>query len=47
MGTEAELLDSEFIQGFSASLLDDYLNAKNYVQDVPTQSLLQIGRAHV
>ncbi|MDL3986751.1 DUF4145 domain-containing protein [Shewanella xiamenensis] len=42
MGTEAELLDSEFIQGFSASLLDDYLNAKNYVQDVPTQSLLHI-----
>ncbi|MFB2654868.1 DUF4145 domain-containing protein [Shewanella seohaensis] len=42
MGTGAELLDSEFIQGFSASLLDDYLNAKNYVQDVPTQSLLHI-----
>ena len=42
MVTEAKLLDSEFIQRFSASLLDDYLNAKNYVQDVPTQSLLHI-----
>ncbi|QYJ78665.1 DUF4145 domain-containing protein [Shewanella acanthi] len=42
MSNGAEILDSEFIQGFSASLLDDYLNAKNYVQDVPTQSLLHI-----
>ncbi len=42
MENAAELLDSEFIHGFSAALLDDYLNAKNYVQDVPTQSLLHI-----
>lgn len=42
MAAEVKLLDSEFIQRFSASLVDDYLNAKNYVQDVPTQSLLHI-----
>ncbi|EGM67970.1 DUF4145 domain-containing protein [Shewanella sp. HN-41] len=42
MGTQVVILDSEFIQGFSAPLLDDYLSAKNYVQDVPTQSLLHI-----
>lgn len=42
MGNGARLLDSDFIQGFSTSLLDDYLNAKNYMRDVPTQSLLHI-----
>ncbi|WP_198781441.1 DUF4145 domain-containing protein [Shewanella putrefaciens] len=42
MGTQVVILDSEFIQGFSAPLLDDYLSAKNYVRDVPTQSLLHI-----
>lgn len=34
--------DSEFIQGFAPSLSDDYLKAKSYVQDVPTQALLHV-----
>jgi len=42
MGTKTVIKDSEFIQDFSASLSDDYLKAKSYVQDVPTQSLLHI-----
>ncbi|MGI2097642.1 DUF4145 domain-containing protein [Shewanella glacialipiscicola] len=42
MGMKAVIKDSEFIQDFSASLSDDYLKAKSYVQDVPTQSLLHI-----
>ncbi|MCL1090615.1 DUF4145 domain-containing protein [Shewanella profunda] len=42
MATKAVIKDSDFIQGFSASLVDDYLSAKNYVKDVPTQSLLHI-----
>lgn len=42
MGTPAVIKDSEFIQGFSVSLSEDYLNAKNYVQDVPTQALLHV-----
>ncbi|AVT47473.1 DUF4145 domain-containing protein [Shewanella baltica] len=42
MGTKTVIKDSKFIQDFSASLSDDYLKAKSYVQDVPTQSLLHI-----
>ncbi|MGL5360205.1 MAG: DUF4145 domain-containing protein [Shewanella sp.] len=42
MGAKAVMTDKGFIQGFSATLLEDYLNAKNYVQDVPTQALLHI-----
>ncbi|MCS6119308.1 DUF4145 domain-containing protein [Shewanella baltica] len=42
MGTKTVIKDSEFIQDFSASLSDNYLKAKSYVQDVPTQSLLHI-----
>lgn len=34
--------DSDFIQGFAPSLTDDYLKAKSYVQDVPTQALLHV-----
>lgn len=42
MATEVVISDSEFIQGFSVALLDDYLSAKSYIRDVPTQSLLHI-----
>lgn len=42
MATKVVIKDSDFIQGFSANLVDDYLCAKNYVKDVPTQSLLHI-----
>ena len=42
MGTKTVIKDSEFIHDFSVSLSDDYLKAKSYVQDVPTQSLLHI-----